>query len=278
MNKGTHAFRQPNTENQPQKRLTEESMSGNLKNMEYAVRGQVVIAADRINEQLQLQNPNEKSKFPFDHIVYTNIGNPHSVGQKPLTWPRQVMALVDLPDEVGVDHKHASKMFNSDVLDRARQIKRGLGGMGSGAYSHSQGVKSIRDDVVSFIQQRDGGIPSNPDLIFLTNGASSGIHMILTALIANENCGVMLPIPQYPIYSATIDLLGGKKVSYFLDEKNGWDLNMEELERSLLEAREQGTVVNSFVLINPGNPTGQVLSRKAVKVRSYISSLLFPVS
>ena len=78
--------------------------------------------------------------------------------------------------------------------------------------------------------------------------------------------GVMIPIPQYPIYSATIDLLGGQKVGYFLDEERGWDMNLEELERSLLDAREKGINVNSFVLINPGNPTGQVLSKKAVRV------------
>jgi alanine transaminase len=75
----------------------------------------------------------------------------------------------------------------------------------------------------------------------------------------------MIPIPQYPLYSATIDLLGGQKVGYYLDESQNWSLNIRELERSLLEARGNGINVNSFVLINPGNPTGQVLSRKAVQ-------------
>ena len=64
--------------------------------------------------------------------------------------------------------------------------------------------------------------------------------------------GVMIPIPQYPIYSATIDLFGGQKVGYYLDEENGWDLNLKELERALTEARDNGINVNSFVLINPG--------------------------
>lgn len=75
----------------------------------------------------------------------------------------------------------------------------------------------------------------------------------------------MIPIPQYPLYSATIDLLGGQKVGYYLDESQNWSLNIRELERSLLEARGNGINVNSFVLINPGNPTGQVLSRKTVQ-------------
>lgn len=75
----------------------------------------------------------------------------------------------------------------------------------------------------------------------------------------------MIPIPQYPIYSASLDLLNGKKVGYFLDEQKNWDLNIEELERSLLEAKGNGVNVVGFVLINPGNPTGQVLSKKAVQ-------------
>jgi len=75
----------------------------------------------------------------------------------------------------------------------------------------------------------------------------------------------MIPIPQYPIYSATIDHYGGQKVGYYLDEKSGWGLNMKELERSLSNAKAQGIKVNSFVLINPGNPTGQVLSKNEIQ-------------
>lgn len=244
------------------KRLTEDTMAVNLKNMQYAVRGQVVIAADRITQDIADGNTDS---YPFDHIIYTNIGNPHSVGQKALTWPRRVLALADLPDDAGIDHPEVSKMFPSDAVDRAREIKKGLGGVGTGAYSHSQGAKCFRDDVAKFITNRDGGVTSDPDLIFMTNGASSGINMLLTALIKDDKCGVMIPIPQYPIYSATIGLLGGQQVGYYLDEKNGWDTNMKELERSLKDAQDKGIVVNSFVLINPGNPTGAILSRKALK-------------
>lgn len=166
-----------------QKRLTEETMSPALKGMEYAVRGKVVIAADNINEELKAGT----KKYPFDHIVYTNIGNPHSVGQKPLTWPRQVMALVDLPDEVGVDHPDVTKLFPADAIRRAREIKEGLGGHGSGAYSHSKGVKLFREDVASFIQKRDGGVPATAENIFLTNGASDAIKNVLTALVADSS-------------------------------------------------------------------------------------------
>lgn len=238
--------------------------------MEYAVRGDVVIKANEISEQLEEETKDKDSStsaYPFEHIVYTNIGNPHSVGQKPLTWPRQVLALVDLPNEVGVDHKLAKKMFPKDAIERARLVKKELGGHGTGAYTHSQGPVAFREEICRFIEERDH-LPeglSTPNHIFMTNGASSGIELILNALIADSNSGVMIPIPQYPIYSATIDRFGGQKVGYYLDEKNGWDMNMEELERSLKEAQAKGIVVNSFVVINPGNPTGQVLSRQAIK-------------
>lgn len=251
----------------PKKRLTEQTMAQNLRTMEYAVRGKVVIAADQINTVLNGDNEEEKEKYPFDHIVYTNIGNPHGVGQLPLTWPRQVMALADLPDSKGVDSKFVSKMFPKDAIARARAIKKALGGCGTGAYTHSQGPMVFRQEICDFIEERDGleKGSANPDTIFMTNGASSGIGMMLNALIADSSIGVMIPIPQYPIYSATIDQYNGQKVSYYLDEEEGWGMNMEELERSLADATAKGITVNSFVLINPGNPTGQVLAKSAIQ-------------
>lgn len=245
-----------------QKRLTVDTMYSGLRTMEYAVRGAVVIKADEISEELKTD---KAGKYNFDHIVYTNIGNPQSVGQKPLTWPRQVLALIDLPDELGVDHPDATKIFPSDAIARAKEMKAALGGHGSGAYSHSKGVKKFREDVAKFIEQRDDGIPSNADDIFLTNGASAAIVMVLTALIADESCGIMIPIPQYPIYSATIDLLKGHRVGYYLDEKNGWELNVKELDRSLKEAKSNGINVVAFVMINPGNPSGSVLTPDNLK-------------
>jgi hypothetical protein len=194
------------------KRLTEETMNINLRNMEYAVRGTVVIAADRINDELKLEaaeaeaeaeaennkdsnnkddsnnNSNSNSKYKFDKIIYTNIGNPQSVGQKPLTWPRQVLALIDLPDSEGINHPSAKEMFPIDAIERAKLIKEGLGGNGSGSYSHSKGIKMFREDVITFLQKRDQIDIKyyNVENIFLSNGASAAIFNLLTALIADE--------------------------------------------------------------------------------------------
>jgi aspartate/methionine/tyrosine aminotransferase len=214
------------------------------------VRGKVVIEADKLARS-------GKS------IIYTNIGNPHSVGQSPLTWPRQVLSLVDLPPSAGVDHPDVLKLYPSDAVSRARELQSMMGGSGTGAYSHSQGVLGIRQDVADFCASRDG-VPCDPDLIFLTNGASAGISHVLQTCVSGEDDGVMIPIPQYPIYSATLALLGGRQVGYALDEGNGWEANVSSMERSLQEAKDAGVNVRAFVLINPGNPTGQVLSKEAV--------------
>lgn len=62
--------------------------------------------------------------------------------------------------------------------------------------------------------------------------------------------------PQYPLYSATLTLYGGKLVPYLLDEAAGWGLNVEHLREQLHKARESGLCVRAMVVINPGNPTG----------------------
>jgi len=86
--------------------------------------------------------------------------------------------------------------------------------------------------------------------------------MLLYAMIRGSTDGIMVPIPQYPLYSASIALYGGELVGYYLDEKAGWGLDVEEMQRSLNEARDKGILCRALVFINPGNPTGQCLSEE----------------
>jgi hypothetical protein len=67
---------------------------------------------------------------------------------------------------------------------------------------------------------------------------------------------------QYPLYSATLTLYGGQLVPYELDEAAGWGLNTAALQQQLAAARTRGLCVRGLVVINPGNPTGQCLSRE----------------
>ena len=121
-----------------------------------------------------------------------------------------------------------------------------------------------RQDVADFISSRDGH-PAYAEDIFLTNGASSGIQMVLTAAFASETDALMIPIPQYPIYSALVALLGGQQVGYELDESSNWAITVEALEAKLAEATEDGLTVKALAMINPGNPTGQVMTRESVE-------------
>jgi len=139
-------------------------------------------------------------------------------------------------------------------------MRAAMGGLGTGAYTNSKGIAEFRGDVADFIAERDGR-PCDPKNVFLTDGASSAIQHVLTATLAGPFDGLMIPIPQYPIYSALVALLGGRQVGYALDEAQGWAITEAELERCLDEAKTQGTEVKALALINPGNPTGQVMDR-----------------
>lgn len=75
-------------------------------------------------------------------------------------------------------------------------------------------------------------------------------------LISGPNDGIMIPVPQYPIYSALIVSYGGKMVNYYLYEPNGWTLDVTELEASYKNAKDWGINVKAITVINPGNPTG----------------------
>ena len=245
------------------KRLNIDTIQSRLKTMEYAVRGKISIEADRIAAELK----KTQHDFPFERIIYTNIGNPHAMGQKPITWTRQVLALLQLPDDMGINHPNAHQLFPSDAIERARSMKAAIDNGSVGAYTHSKGALSFRKDVANFIERRDGASPGsvNVENIFLTGGASEAITMLMTALIKDETCGIMTPTPQYPLYSATLDLLGGQKVGYYLDEESAWGLKLHELERSFADAQAKGINVVAMVIINPGNPTGNLLSSDEVK-------------
>ncbi|TJX55663.1 aminotransferase class I/II-fold pyridoxal phosphate-dependent enzyme [Soehngenia saccharolytica] len=85
---------------------------------------------------------------------------------------------------------------------------------------------------------------------------------MLQLLISSEKDGILCPIPQYPLYSASITLHGGKLVPYYLNEATGWGLEIDEVKEQLKAARLNGIDVRAIVVINPGNPTGQVLSEE----------------
>lgn len=173
----------------------------------------------------------------------------------------QVLGLVSYPP-----------LFNdpsipTDAKQRARAILDGCKGGSVGSYSDSAGIEVIRRHAAEYIQRRDGGIPADWQNIILSAGASGGIKVLMALLrcpIDGKKPGVMIPIPQYPLYSATIAEFDMEQIGYYLDEANKWGLDIAELERSLKEARKT-SAPRILVVINPGNPTGQVLSRSNIE-------------
>jgi len=98
----------------------------------------------------------------------------------------------------------------------------------------------------------------------LSDGASNAIHIVLSSMISGPNDGIMIPIPQYPLYTALIALDGGQEVPYFLNEEKGWEITSEDLQVSYDTAVKKGVNVKAIVIINPGNPTGNIMTAESI--------------
>lgn len=243
--------------------LTPQNINPNVLNVEYAVRGALSIKANEYESIIALGKGNENG-LPFDSVVTANIGNPQqqpNLAQKPLTFWRQVAALTEYPPLL--EDPTLSKHFPSDARQRAKDILADVGSVG--AYSHSKGASSIRKHVKEFIQERDGGHASDEELIYLTSGASGGVQLLMQVLIAGPETGIMIPIPQYPLYSAALSLYNAQPVRYHLDAHDDWSTDVEAMGKSVDEARSRGVDVRAVVIINPGNPTGSCLTLENIQ-------------
>jgi aspartate/methionine/tyrosine aminotransferase len=223
-----------------------EDVASEVREAQYAVRGPIVARAQELERAGR-------------EIIYCNIGNPQSLGQRPFTYIRQVLALAEYPELI---ERAPAGTFPSDVVEVAREVARGSE-HGLGAYTESNGYRFVREAIARFIAERDG-IAADANAIYLTDGASKGAQSVLRLLIAGPQDGVLIPIPQYPLYSATLTLYGGAKVPYHLDEAHGWRLDIEDLERAYEDARAKGIRARGIVVINPGNPSGAVLDEQNV--------------
>ena len=201
--------------------LTKDRLNPHLLNAQYAVRGELAIRAEELKTKIAHKDPS----LAFDKIINCNIGNPQQLDQHPITFFRQVLSLLEYPELLKkANEKIVPLLYPLDAIERARFILTSCGGQ-LGAYSHSKGIPFIRQSVADFIERRDG-YPADPEHIFLTAGASPAVQMVLNAIIQNENVGILIPIPQYPLYSASLALYNGKMVPYYLDEDNDWSLSV----------------------------------------------------
>ena len=124
-------------------------------------------------------------------------------------------------------------------------------------YGPSKGLYSARVAIQQYYQTL-GIHDTNPDQIFLGNGVSELIMMSLQSLIENDD-EVLIPSPDYPLWTAAVKLAGGNPVHYLCDEANDWQPDLADI-RSKISPRTR-----AIVIINPNNPTGAVYSDEMLK-------------
>ncbi len=123
-------------------------------------------------------------------------------------------------------------------------------------YSDSRGIYSARTAVAQYYQSR-GLRDTNVEDVFIGNGVSELITMVLTAFIDDGN-EILVPAPDYPLWTGAVTLAGGIPVHYRCDESNGWNPDLDDIESKITDN------THAIVIINPNNPTGAVYSKEIV--------------
>ena len=124
-------------------------------------------------------------------------------------------------------------------------------------YSDSKGLFSARTAIVQYYQN-EGIMGITTDDIYLGNGVSELIPMALQALLdAGEE--ILVPSPDYPLWTASTQLAGGKAVHYLCDEENNWFPDIEDIKSKITDK------TRGIVVINPNNPTGAVYSKEILQ-------------
>ena len=124
-------------------------------------------------------------------------------------------------------------------------------------YSDSKGVLPARRAVVTRYELVEGFPRFDVDDVFLGNGASELITMTLQALL-DDGDQVLVPAPNYPLWTAATSLAGGTPVHYLSDESQGWQPDIADIEAKITDRTK------ALLVINPNNPTGAVYTRETL--------------
>ena len=151
------------------------------------------------------------------NILKLNIGNPAPFG-------------LDAPDEI-----------IHDVISNIRKAQ---------GYSDSKGIFSARKAIMQYCQQKNIQNVAVED-IYIGNGASELIMISMQGLLNNGD-EILVPAPDYPLWTASVNLAGGTAVHYLCDEESNWYPDVEDI-RKKITSKTKG-----IVIINPNNPTGAV--------------------
>ncbi|HGD6035636.1 TPA: pyridoxal phosphate-dependent aminotransferase [Streptococcus agalactiae] len=165
----------------------------------------------------------DRMRASGEKILRLNTGNPAAFG-------------FEAPDEV-----------IRDLITNARE---------SEGYSDSKGIFSARKAVMQYYQLQN--IHVDMDDIYIVNGVSEGISMSMQALLDNDD-EVLVPMPDYPLWTACVSLAGGNAVHYICDEEANWYPDIDDIKSKITSKTK------AIVLINPNNPTGAVYPREILQ-------------
>ncbi len=124
-------------------------------------------------------------------------------------------------------------------------------------YSESKGILSARRAIVTRYELVPGFPYLDVEDVYLGNGVSELITITMQALL-NDGDEVLIPAPDYPLWTAMTSLSGGTPVHYLCDEASGWEPDLEDLESKITPRTK------ALLVINPNNPTGAVYSREVL--------------
>lgn len=128
----------------------------------------------------------------------------------------------------------------------------------SQGYSTSKGIIPARRAIVTRYEVIPGFPAFDVDDVYLGNGVSELIMMTMQALLDNGD-EVLIPIPDYPLWTAATSLSGGTPVHYLCDEDDDWNPSIEDIRSKITEKTK------AIVVINPNNPTGAVYSPEVLR-------------
>lgn len=158
------------------------------------------------------------------HILKLNIGNPAPFG-------------FSAPEEV--------------IADMMQNVRNSQG------YSESHGIFAARKAIMQYCQIKN--IPNvSMDTIYTGNGVSELINLAMQALLDNGD-EILIPSPDYPLWTACATLSGGKVVHYICDEQSEWNPDIEDIRKKITDRTK------AIVIINPNNPTGALYPKEILE-------------
>lgn len=127
----------------------------------------------------------------------------------------------------------------------------------SHGYCESKGLLTARTAIADY-HKKQGVKDASPDNVYMGNGVSELIVMSMQGLL-NTGDEVLIPSPDYPLWTAAVNLTGGKSVHYRCDEQSEWFPDLEDIKKKI------SSRTRAIVIINPNNPTGAVYSKELLE-------------